>query len=247
MPTLLRQGAVAGAVAGLVAALVMWLHTEPVIRRALAVEAARGGRTQHHDQELVSRTTQVLVGAGTVALAGLLFGLVFAVVFAATRHRMPGADGHAQALWLSVLGFCTFVLAPALVVPANPPAVGDPATVTKRTLVYLLAVLLGVLVVGAVFGLDRLLRNREIDLPVRRSSVLVAAVLLASLVGWALPSASERIPSDVPADLVWDFRLASLVQLGVMWATLGTVFGVLVTRRTGDVRDTRPALRQGAP
>ena len=104
---LLRDGAIAGAVAGLTAALVMWLHTEPVIRRALVIEDARahagGGHT--HSDEVVSRTAQVLAGAVTAALVGVLFGLVFAVVFARTRHRLPGLTDHSRALWLAMLGF----------------------------------------------------------------------------------------------------------------------------------------------
>jgi predicted cobalt transporter CbtA len=34
----------------------------------------------------------------------------------------------------------------------------------------------------------------------------------------------------VPASLLWDFRLASLAQLTVMWLTLGLVFGLLMER-----------------
>src|SRR5262245_42361038 len=101
----------------------MWLHTEPVIRRALAIEDARSQMAagHHHDDEVVSRTAQVFFGAATAALAGVLFGLVFAVVFAKTRHRLPGLGDHARSLWLAAFGFGVFVLLPALAIPSNPP------------------------------------------------------------------------------------------------------------------------------
>jgi len=53
-----------------------------------------------------------------------------------------------------------------------------------------------------------------------------------------VPGTPDTVPADVPATLLWDFRLASLTQLAVMWATLGVTFGLLVQTRTA--RSTRP-------
>jgi predicted cobalt transporter CbtA len=242
---LLRDGAVSGAVAGLAAALVMWLLTEPVIRRALVVEDARthatGGHT--HSDEIVSRTAQVLVGGLTAALVGILFGLVFAVVFARARHRLPGLTDHARALWLAAVGFGVFVLLPALAVPADPPGVGDPDTVTRRTLVYLLTILVGLLVVGVVSAVDALLRGRDVAHPVRVTAGLLAVAVLVPLTVWLLPAAASSIPADVPADLVWDFRLASITQQAAMWLVLACVFGLLQSRRTTAAREVQTAAR----
>ncbi len=118
------------------------------------------------------------MGAGTATVVGVLFGLVFAVVFARTRHRLPGVGDHARALWLAVIGFGVFVAMPALVIPANPPAVGEEGTVTERTLVYVLSILVALLVAGAVSALDRVLRVRGTTPPVRVSTVLAAGVVL---------------------------------------------------------------------
>jgi predicted cobalt transporter CbtA len=242
---LLRDGAVSGAVAGLTAALVMWLHTEPVIRRALVLEDARahavGGHT--HSEEVVSRTAQVLAGAVTAALVGVLFGLVFAVVFARTRHRLPGRTDHSRALWLAMVGFAVFVLLPALVVPADPPGVGDPDTVTRRTLVYLLTILVGLLLVGVVAALDGLLRGRDVAQPVRSTADLLAVAVLVPLTVWLLPAAASTIPADGPAYLVWDFRLASIAQQASMWLVLACVFGLLQSRRSTAAREVQTASR----
>jgi predicted cobalt transporter CbtA len=238
---LLRDGAVAGAAAGLGAALVMWLHTEPVIRRALAIEDARNAAAHQHEDVIVSRGAQVFFGACTAAVVGVLFGLIFAVVFARTRHRLPGLTDHSRALWLALFGFCVFVVMPALAIPSNPPAVGEPSTVTRRTLIYLLSVLVGLLVVGAVSAVDAVLRTRDTQPPARITADLVLVVVLVCLTLWVLPASPDKIPSDVPAALIWDFRLASLAQLATMWFLLATVFGLLVTRRTGAVRETESA------
>jgi predicted cobalt transporter CbtA len=232
---LLRDGAIAGVAAGMVSALVMWLFTEPVIRRALAIEDGRApaGGGHDHDDEVVSRAAQMVFGVGAAAVAGVLFGLVFAVVFARTRHRLPGLSDHCRALWLAAIGFGVFTLLPALAIPANPPAVGDPTTATKRTLIYVLTILVGLLVVGVVAALDRALRTYADE--VRRTLDGAAAVVLVAVALWLLPATPDAVPADVPAVLIWNFRIASLAQLATMWAVLATVFGVLRARQAPPV------------
>jgi len=242
---LLRRGLAAGAAAGVAAAIVLYLVVEPVIRRALVIEDARGaeaGDGHAHGAEeaaepLASRTQQVIGGMGTAIVIGCLFGIVFAVVFAKTRHRLPAATDFGRSAVLAGLGFLAFVLLPALKIPSNPPAVGDPETVNQRTLIYVLTILIAVALVLAVFALDQALSARGLA-PATRTSVDVAVfavglVLLLVL----LPGTPDSIPHDVPANLIWDFRLASLAQLGTLWATLGLVFGLLVTPRAKAARE----------
>jgi predicted cobalt transporter CbtA len=45
-----------------------------------------------------------------------------------------------------------------------------------------------------------------------------------------VPESPDAIAADVPAAVVWDFRLASLGQLAVLWTTLGLTAGYLVDR-----------------
>lgn len=234
-PALLRRGAAAGAAAGLCAALVMWLVVEPVIRRALAVEEARGGA--HHDEEpLVSRTLQVGGGLVTAVVVGVIVGVVFTVAFARLRPRLPVATDLGRSLVLAAAGFAVFVLLPALHVPANPPGVGAPETVGERTLIYALTILLGLLGIGAVLAVDHALAG-AVRVPVRVALDIVAAVAWVVLLLVLLPASPDTVPADVPAALLWDFRLASLAQLAVMWLVLGTVFGVLVDGRTRRARE----------
>lgn len=237
---LLRRGLAAGAAAGTAAAVVLWLVVEPVIERALVVEEARPSDGHVHE-EVVTRGQQLVGGLLTAAVVGCLFGLVFAVVFARVRHRLPGATDHARAWALAALGFFAFVLVPGVVIPSNPPAVGDDATVTERTLLYVLAILTAVALVLAAFTLDRLLAARGLDAS-RRTAVVAAGFLVGFLLlVWALPGSPDSIPGDVPPELVWDFRVASFAQLGTMWAVLGVVFGLLVTPRSERTRTLETA------
>lgn len=241
---LLRHGVVAGAAAGTAAALVLWLLVEPVIRKALVIEEARGGGHEqgHAEEPLVSRTLQVFGGAVTSALVGILFGVVFAVVFARIRHRLPGSTDFGRALVLAATGFAVFTLMPALKIPANPPAVGDPATVTERTLLYVLTILLALLVIGGVVAADRALRSRSAPLRVRGTVNIVVAVAGAVAILLLVPGSPDAVPGDVPASVIWDFRLTSLAQLGTMWLGLGVVFGMLVESHTTGSRRAVPAV-----
>jgi predicted cobalt transporter CbtA len=242
---LLRRGLAAGAAAGLAAAVVLYLLVEPVIRKALVIEEARGVEaTDAHShthgadeaEPLVSRTMQVIGGMGTAIVVGCLFGIAFSVVFARSRHRLYAASGHGQAVTLAALGFLVFSMLPALKIPSNPPAVGDPDTVTRRTLIYVLTIMVTLALVLAVFALDRLLAGRGFAGSARSSLDVVAFVAGAVALLALLPGTPDQVPHDVPAGLVWEFRLASLAQLGAMWGTLGLVFGLLVSPRAREAR-----------
>ena len=232
---LLRRGVAAGAAAGIAAALVMWIVVEPVIRRALVIEEARGGHHHGGEEPLVSRSLQVVGGTMTTTVAGILFGVVFAVVFAAVRHRLPGTSDYGRALVLASLGYAVFALLPGLKFPANPPAVGDPATVTERTLLYVLSILLGLLTL--VSASNRHLKARGTAPAARHTLNLAVAVSGVAAVFILVPGSPDTVPADIPATLLWDFRVASLAQLIVMWGVLGVVFGLLTQREAASRRD----------
>lgn len=233
-PALVGRGAAAGAVGGFSAALVEWLVVEPVIRRALVIEQTREALHHDHEAPLVSRTVQFWAGGVTAIVVGVIFGIVFTVVFARLRHRIPGTTDFGRALVLAVMGFAVLTVLPALHIPANPPGVGDHGTVDQRTLIYVLTLLVGLLGVGVVLGVDRRLRHRVTE-PVRHALDVVAGMVWIAGALVLLPASPDKIPGDVPAGLLWDFRLASLAQLAMMWIVVGLVFGLLV-----DVRTRRP-------
>jgi predicted cobalt transporter CbtA len=248
--SVLRRGVLAGASAGLAAAVVIWLVVEPVIRRALAIEGLRslhGGRSapaalgaHGGDEPLVSRAAQVVGGAVTAVLVGVAVGVVFAVVFARMRERLPGGGDFGRSMVLASIGFAAVSLLPALKIPANPPAVGASGTVGQRTMLYAVVLLLGVAICLLVPVLDQRLAASG-TLPSTRWAVdVVATVALVVLVLVLVPGSPDSVPADVPAALLWDFRLASLAQLATMWLTLGLVFGLLLERIPAPERALDP-------
>lgn len=231
----LRAALLGAAVAGLAAALVSWLLVEIPIRSALAIEAgrdeARAGHSHPHAEEMFDRNTQVIGGMLAAVLVALALGVVFAIVFARLRARLPGHTDFGRALTLALAGFVVVSLLPAIKYPANPPAVGDPETVNVRTEYYFSFLAAAILVTLAVLALRRRLPSHW---PASWATTVSAVLVITGyglLVGvW--PGSPDSIPADVPAGLIWQFRLSSLAELATLWATLGVVTGLLLERRS---------------
>lgn len=229
------RGLLAGLAGGLAMAAFLLAVGERSIRDALAIEAAAehasDGAAVHHE-EMFTRDTQVFGGAVAAVLFGVLLGAVFAVVFAAVRHRSRAKDDFQRSLWLGAVGFGTLSLLPALCYPANPPAVGDPDTVGQRTGAYLSLLALGVILAIAAWLGSRALRERGVADHARITLVAVAYVAAVGA-GYAIWPDN---PDDValPAQLIWEFRIAAIGGAAALWAGLALAFGWLL-------RDKPPA------
>ncbi len=239
----LRVCLIAGLLAGLAASIVLLALTERAINPALAIEEVRTA-AEHatavaghsHDEELVTRPMQVFGGVVAVTFAGVAFGAIFGVVFAAVRHLLPGRTDFSRAAILAGIGWAIFALFPALKIPANPPAVGDPETIGTRTAIYG-----GVLLVGVVIALLAL-RVRSWGIgqgwsqPAVVSAVVATVVIAFAIAMLVLPWNPDTISPDVPPSVVWNFRLASLAQISAMWLTMGLAAGWLLQRTSSTAR-----------
>lgn len=112
--------------------------------------------------------------------------------------------------------------------PANPPGVGDPTTITSCTSSYFAMVTLSLLTVLAAWRAARILREREVSLPLRQAVVGAGFAAIVGLLLAVLSPATD--PGSFPAGLLWNYRLASLGTLLSLWAVLGASFGVLCER-----------------
>lgn len=230
--TILSSFALAGLAAGALATAWSLLVTEVTIAHALQIAQ---GRSPGGDVEApLSRVVQVLGGALGTLVHGVVLALVVAVVFTLVRHRLPARTDFGRVLALCAIGFGVLALLPAIAIPANPPGVGDPATIEERTALYGGVVLGGLVVALLVTAAVSALRSRgagPVDATI--GAVALGALLLLGLLV-LLPANPDTVLPDVPLDVVWDFRLASLGQLAAMWTTLALVAGALLDRRTRD-------------
>ncbi|KAB1948748.1 CbtA family protein [Micromonospora sp. ALFpr18c] len=232
--TVLVRGLLAGLVAGLLAGAFAYVAGEPRIEAAIAIEEAAthaepaAGGHQHEDA-LVSRSGQ----RGGLFLATGLFGAamggLLATAYVLLSRRRRAYDDGRSGLLLAGAALLGAVIVPFLKYPANPPAVGDPATINQRTVTYLLMVVLGLV---AVWAGSLGYRAVGVGAPTwLRVAAAVGGFLLVTVVSYVVMPSFQEVPADFPATLLWDFRLASLGTQVVLWTGIGLLFAALMHDR----------------
>lgn len=241
---LLGRGLLVGLLAGVVAFGFARVIGEPSLERAISFEEqVDEGEPAEHGS--VSREVQGTAGLaiGTVVV-GVALGGCFALVFAFAHGRVGPTAPRASAGLIAATALVSVSVVPFLKYPANPPSVGDPATIGHRTELYFALIALSVLLAMAAVALWRRLRPRfdAWDASIVTGVVYVAVVALTFAV---LPDASE-VPEGFPAATLWRFRVASLGIHTVMWATIGLAFGALTERALSRPRRARRTVEDHA-
>lgn len=209
----------------MLAGLFGYLLAQPLMDRAVDMEAARQAAAGEHTVETFTRNTQHVGFLLATLAVGLAIGILFAVVHRLVRQE--GADPWGAALRLGAAGFFALSLVPFLRYPANPPGTGDSATIDARSNAWTASLVIG-LVGVAVAGL---LARQTATKGLRTSSrqLLVAAVLAATIaLTFVLPDNTD--PINAPIDLIWQFRLLSIATLALLWGGLSATFGLLEER-----------------
>lgn len=227
----LRRGLAAGLVAGLIAGAFAFLFGEPALRDAIELEtlaAAPADPSAAEEPPLVPRTTQEALLPVATGIVGAALGGLFGLAWAAARRRLREPSDWRAARAMAAAGWSAVVLVPAVLVPANPPGVGDPATVGARTGAFLLIIAGGLALAVGLWWLAHRLQDRGMPDARRAAAVIGLGVAGVALLAVAVPR--EPVIADVPADLLWSFRVATLGTQTVLWLALGVVFALLVER-----------------
>ncbi len=249
---IIGRGILAGALAGALAFIWAKVFIEPVIGRAIdfedgtsaaheAIEAAHGGGHAHGEGgEVFTRAIQSNIGMGLgVLVFSVAMGALLAVVFCATYGRTSLSARALSALTAGGMLVSLWIV-PALKYPPNPPAVSLDETIKQRTLLYLLMVVLSAaLFVAAIYLGRRLVPTLGAwNATLGAAAAYIVAVVVVMLV---LPTIDETpgpirdgagtiVFDGFPADDLYEFRLFALGTQVLMWATIGLVFGALVSR-----------------
>ncbi|MFB8182121.1 CbtA family protein [Streptomyces sp. NPDC055966] len=223
---LLVRGMLAGLGAGLLALVVAYLLGEPRVDAAIAYEDAH---TTEHGMEIVSRSLQSTAGLATgVLVYGVSLGGIAALAYCFALGRIGRFSPRATAALLSGAALVAVYVVPFLKYPANPPAIGDPATIGKRTTLYFLMMALSVLLAVATVIIGKRLAPRLGNWYATVVAVLGFAVAVG--LAYALLPAVNEVPQDFSATLLWQFRLAALAIQLTLWVSFGLLFGHLAER-----------------
>lgn len=254
MGRFLARGLLAGLIAGLVAFGVAFVLGEPSLDSAISLEnpgssahsdAASGSTGASMDDEagttVVPRVLQSTLGllTGTVVI-GLALGGLSGIVSAVFMGRLGWLSPRATSMAVAAAGFVALSLVPFLIYPPNPPGTADTSSLETRSSLYL--ALLAISIVGA--GLACLLGTQ-----LRRriggwygSLVGIGSYVAAMGVVALLLPAHDYVVAGYPAQLLFQFRVGSLMTQAALWATIGVVLAELAHRLVAPAVDLKHGL-----
>jgi hypothetical protein len=227
--SLLVRGMLVGLAAGVLAFVFAYIFGEPQVQHAIDFEKQLA-RLHHEpaETELVSRGVQRTIGllTGTV-VTGVALGGLFGLTFAWAYGRIGAMSPRLTSAVLALGAYLTIIVVPFTKYPANPPTIGNPDTIGRRTLLFVAMITISlVAVIAALLAVGG----------------FVALIVVAQLI---LPAVHET-PKGFPADVLWRFRLASLGINATLWLTIGLGFGALAERLVGARAPRRSAVAVGA-
>jgi hypothetical protein len=223
-----------GVAAGVLAFAFAYAFGEPQVQRAIDFEEHLAAlRHEPAEAELVSRGVQRTIGllTGTVVM-GVALGGLFALVFAWAYGRIGAMSPRLTAAVLALGAYLTVIVVPFTKYPANPPTVGNPDTIGRRTVLFVAMICIAIVALIAAARIRRALLARmgAWNATMLAAGGFVALIAIAQLI---LPAVHET-PAGFPADVLWRFRVASLGINATLWLTIGLGFGALAQRLVGE-------------
>jgi predicted cobalt transporter CbtA len=216
-----------GAIAGIVLGLINQAIVEPFIDKAISIETQRHidrGETIDTAQQSQYRIWQKGVEVVAAAMYGISLSALFGIVFVYSRRSLPGFNNKRKALFLAAIMFFVIFLIPALKYPANPPAVGNPATIYYREMLYV-----GFIAVSGFSALALALSYKRLQtyFPEKPAWLIVPLIYTIIMVSAyiAFPPNPDKV--TIPTNFIVSFRIASVSTIGIFWGVLGTIVGLL--------------------
>lgn len=248
MPTarnFLTRGLLAGLIAGLVAFGVARVVGEPSLDSAISLEES--GSSVHAEAATGSTKASMDAGAGTTVVPrdlqstlglltgtvviGLALGGLMGVMTAVFIGRLGRVSPRATALAVAAAGFVVVCLVPFLIYPPNPPGIGDATSIDTRSSLYFALLAISTLCAGLAGFLGTRLRTRIGGW--YASLVGIGGYVVAMCVAAQCLPTYDYVGTGYPAQLLFQFRLGSLLTQAALWATIGVVLAELTHRLVG--------------
>jgi hypothetical protein len=220
-----------------------------------ALAAAAGLPVEPEGPETFSRAVQGNLGIGVgMVLFGLAMGCLYGVAYCLAYGRVGRVRARGLSLLVAAAGFLLLYLVPFLKYPANPPSIGNGDTIGQRAGLY------GVLVVACVvfgaaavwagqrlaprFGTWNATLLAGLGFAVAIGVVMAVMPPLGSLAANAGQTGALLTETPQPltdpsgaivypgfdADVLYWFRLYSVVAQALLWCVIGVAFAPLADR-----------------
>ena len=233
LAVVLLSGAIAGTVQGM-ANLVL---VEPVLDKAIYLENKAlfdSGAEQDsiefrvaHEEYRVWQKGGQLVSS---AILGMSMGSLFGLVFGYARKSLPSSNILKKTLILAVIMWLILFIIPFVKYPSNPPTVGDSNTVSERATLYVgLIAVSGLLTLGFYYA-SRFLHGQK------KVLALVGYLCILCTVIIMFPENPDAV--SISDELLYDFRVASVISVTIFWITLAFVFGGLWRKFIPSIADS---------
>jgi predicted cobalt transporter CbtA len=216
-----------GAIAGIVLGLTNQAIVEPFIDKAISIETQRHiarGETVDMAQQSQYRIWQKGGEVVAAALYGISLSALFGIVFVYSRRSLLGFNNKRKALFLAAIMFFVIFLIPALKYPANPPAVGNPATIYYREMLYV-----GFIAVSGFSALGLALSYKRLQTYFTEKKatwmiipLIYAVIMINTYI--VFPPNPDKV--TIPANLIVSFRST----IGIFWGVLGIIVGLFWDR-----------------
>ncbi len=222
MGTFLRRGLAAGLLAGIAAGLFYFVLGEPQIEKALRFEVVPPGE---QSVEVFSRTVQRTGLFGATVLYGIALGGLFGFLYPFLARRLRSGSAWERSIRLALGGFAAAWFVPFLKYPTNPPAVGDPNTISERTSLYLAMLAISLAAAAGAWTAARRLAERGVERHRRQLAVGAGYLAVIAAAYGLLPANTD--PIEIPAKVLWGARIMSGAGQALLWTLVGVAYGVL--------------------
>lgn len=220
-----------GLLAGVILGLVNLLIVEPFLDSAINIENQnlfKSGEAQdtpsfwanYYSYRAWQKGGEVLAGA----ILGLAFGSLFGIVFGLSKNVLPGKNLIKKALVLALIMWSVLYVIPFAKYPANPPTVGDPATIEFRQTTYAAFVAISGLGALGFYQIYKRVNKKTITFAGYAGFMIAVFVLM--------PPNPDAVKID--SGLLANFRATSMVGITVFWGSIAVILGALWQKTQPD-------------
>jgi Probable cobalt transporter subunit (CbtA) len=239
----------------------------------MLLDKAAGLTVEEMGPGIFSRTIQANIGIGVgMILFGIAMGALCGVAYTVCLGRVGKIRARTLAVLVAAGGFLGFYLVPYLKYPANPPSIGHPDTIGDRSALYLVMVFSSLLFLALAVWLGKKLQPRfgtwNATLLAAGAFVVAIGIVMAVLPSLGQLAANAAQYGDqatetplplldakgtivypgFPADVLFKFRLYSIIAQLFLWTTIALVFAPMADKLLAPLtRSTRTSADHTTP